>query len=279
MKAMMTSDEHLQYCEDGDPPIPGAAHYNWHYRTGRAYCLKARNEYSMYRYKKRYKTLVGYTGCRDIPMRTEEQLAYCDGENPPRPSISHYSWHLRHGSDYCEKSYIELSMYSYQARHGTMEGHKGRRPNPMKLEDHMAYCSDGETPRPSTRHSAYHRHRKIPICRKGLLEEAMYKWLMRHPDADEYDPSAVVDMPHNVYRYEFESDGAVYYGITSTSVDRRRRYGYNLAMTWRLVLGDPYIVEVIDRYPNRALAARLERELIRNHKGTPLLNRRHAAAA
>ena len=322
----MTFTEHEAYCVDGADLVPNWSHNMWHTRTKTPHCQKSKIERSMYSYNKKHGSLDGY---KYYTLNNfDEWREYCNDGNPPVPSTKHHGRHRRHLDvfPYCEKALIEQRMYKYARKHGNLGGFPPRR---LGFEEHLEYCTDGKPPEawqghyaihykykdtfpfcekskielsmynykskyetlegygetvnphncgvlndknPTSAHAEWHRINNTEQCENSILERRMYGWFRAHPTATEYRPRAI-DAPHEVYCYTFESDGAVYYGITSVGVKLRRNAStYNENMLKRLESGDPYIIEIIDKYPNKYLADRLETSLIESHWGTPILN-------
>lgn len=106
------------------------------------------------------------------------------------------------------------------------------------------------------------------------------------------DVMSRLDHQYKVYRYTFDEDGAVYYGVTRQHDRTRRKSWYNIELRNRLnrcrqrlvvdnltSIGESgYSYTVIDRFKTKAEAHRLELELINQHlrsrPNVPLLNRK-----
>lgn len=116
-KPTISLEDRLKYCNDGELPIPGKAHYSWHLTYFPPSCEKGKfevKEYNRLRVAGKIKTkkLWSY----------DDHIDYCDDGNDPLPNIRHYSWHYNGSIDTCDKAFIEMAMYNYKKKHGSLEG-------------------------------------------------------------------------------------------------------------------------------------------------------------
>ena len=262
-----TYEEHKLYCDNGEPPVPSSAHYNTHkyYKNEFPFCPKSRIENAMTEYLRKYGTLEGYK-YRGPKLSLDEHLKYCTDGRPPLPSGTHYYVHFSNNIPFCEKSRIEAAMYRQLRINGTLEGYEY-----TKRGKGIYDCDSQEELQISNAHYKHHIDKGTEPCDRSREEKSLYHWHLEHPDAKKYDPRGEF-VPHSVYKYTFESDGAVYYGITSSTIQARLRSGYNFEMKERINSGEFFLASVVAKFASKTEALHFERMLIKSHRGSPLLN-------
>ena len=201
----------------------------------------------------------------------EDHEEYCNDGNDPVASAAHYMFHNNRKDFFptCEKGFEEYAMYKYREYHGSLDGYEYKRLNYDGYD-----CESTDDLEISWGHFRWHQNNGTPTCDRSKAEKRMAEWFRIHPEADMYEAYGMNGLNHEVYKFTFESDGAVYYGCTSQGM-KARRTRFRSKMKKRIESGDPYIINVLAQFTSKDEARLFEKELIQTHRGTPILNVQH----
>ena len=153
-----------------DRERPSTRHYAWHLRNGTEPCGKSRCESSWYQAERK-----AGRSLPDWEPSVPHDHACGTADDQERPSGAHYQFHLRAGTEPCEKAHAELNWYfaeksagrpvpDYQYKNGWRASRK---------EYECGTEEDRESP--SGAHYGWHKFYNTEPCGKSRAEKAWYR--------------------------------------------------------------------------------------------------------